>query len=1258
MQKILAFTFGDKTVYVSPYHTTECPVETVIIYNPSAHANNVAITKLKQAWPNLRILQCVLEGKPKNPQINEEDVIRLPKGTKDVWKNPEIVYTKYQALLEKRPELRPDPFSPKPGPGLYCAWSAQAEDPKVARKAIESKFVWIGASPESMEIIGTKIDYKQHCDKIGVKTAPFFVLETQDDPKQDLTAYINDLVQQLRAKYDSGELAGQSIFLKSSYGGGGRGTIRIAAEDCSNDAVLSAKLKKVITDTCRTELYVEKALDLKGATMYQLELETDGDRVVKGGRLVWFNNNNQKILEIGLSDEEMLKFVPKEVYDQCRAETEEIAKTAGYNNRGTNEILLTKKSSSWDYWHSEFNCRIQVEHEALANLTTDTSGQVINAPANQLMRAVGYPAPQPSDTIPVQNKIVAHLRLVNAHAEAKPTPWAYNGGTIYDIQNIPEGVDVLINRGKIDKATDAQCGRMTFYADSWTDVCDKIGKIASETVIVGEGGVIGKEYFEFLLKLSQDPEFRAQELGCDRTSEMVKKPNAPLSKRSEITAKLAASVAPVLVDGYQPNYTPEAGKAYPTTAETAAFNALKAELAGMEPVEAPLFTTLVEGSKANDISGYYDGLRAQLERQGGGINTVFPRDVYQEGMNSQSAVTLDMMKAIMEKVGASLFTRYETGGAQFDKACLDGFNPREVFRKGITNNMPSMCLTRSQWLNSLNPKTPKELDFILKDMAKIIREELGLPEDTLIPWFPNNFHAGNWDNGKNITTDLMLKNGMTPVPNWAWDPRYKDADIRGWAQSQIALFKSHGRSLEEIRIKNPGQQTSWTVDEIWKISSILREECKNAGFRDPIIHIHNHNIDGKAAEIAHGLLKRAQSEGYRLFVIDTAPPETTHNNNLTVAAALNLDATQRKALETYNRMCQTVFKFTGRFDIRQTMKSVTPDDSVWAGGTGSSDLDSALKIGIKKEDITKAKMLAWGVFGLGTVVTPFSEVLKRLGYTIWKNDKIVEKTREGVIRYIKEGGKLDIDAPTLKVLQSWESRLPRPEIVDQLLINHGMKPIAPAIAPVDNFDPEIIRQDLMVRFPNLDITEEHIMIYVAYGASGLGLLKLMNDRSDLSWALSNPEFLLQDPENHKVGLQITVNGELLTLTEKERDPETGIVTLSFTDKAGEIYTVKKLDTHYAIEEGIIIAPVLVQPGDITDIGAIGEGDLTRVLVKPGDILKKGDVMAILTIAKEEKELTVPDHMVGMVVEETFKDAGDPVVLYEKLFKVRKATESQ
>ena len=87
-------------------------------------------------------------------------------------------------------------------------------------------------------------------------------------------------------------------------------------------------------------VYAELSLDLDGATIFQIEIEADGTEVVPGGRLVWFNPENQKVIEIGCSDSAIEAVLPADVYRQCVEDSRKIFEATRYDNRGTNEILI------------------------------------------------------------------------------------------------------------------------------------------------------------------------------------------------------------------------------------------------------------------------------------------------------------------------------------------------------------------------------------------------------------------------------------------------------------------------------------------------------------------------------------------------------------------------------------------------------------------------------------------------------------------------------------------------------------------------------------------------------------------------------------------------------------------------------------------------------------------------------------------------------------------------------------------------------
>ena len=1073
--------------YLSPYKLSGGLLPPLVIYNRSGHAVNAAIRQLKNAFPEMPIIQVVAEGK--KPHALADHVIFVPNKPAS-FKNAQLVKDKYDELARTIPRLNVE----KRDPLLYCIWSAEAESATLAEQTQEVGMKWVGTSPEPLKILGEKILYKEYCREHGVDTADFFTLKTATDenvPDDGFDEYVDTLtdefMENLKGAREEGRLQG-SLFLKSSYGGGGRGTVKV--KDPSNRAEVRAAMVKVITDTHAGDaIYAEAALDLQDCSIFQLELEVDGTEVEPGGRLVWFNPANQKVLEIGLSDALMEGIISAELYQKCVQDTKKLAEAAKYDSKGTHEYLLTRNNTTneWGAFGSEWNGRIQVEHQALSYGQVDAEGHNKNIPAEQLLRSLGVPAPKKGEHFKPQDgrDIVLHVRLVNAEPKMGEK-WGYNGGRIVDYANLPEGAEIYINDGKIDTASDPQVGRLLLYAKTWDEMLEQLSQVGDMTII-GENGPMCGGYLAFLKQLAGMEAFRnvghldegieadAPILGCNMTSNALDAPRSPLTPHALKVRQLSMHTQ-LTGNGYKPETLetqyPDEGilEDYDALIEEIERLETEAEVAGevLAADRTPLehfFKT--EGSAEDRLNAHYKAFMAQLDKQGGGLgNSVFPRDTFQEGVQSQSSLIQDLYMRLMNLHGAKVFSGSESGGAAYNKASMDGLGGSQMFMSGFSLKVPNRTLVRSEWMNSLDSKTPEEQDSIIKTQVALIRDELGLKKDDYIPfWAPNNFHAGNVAK-QDETTGLFLKHKVIVVPNFTWDPRFEANHIKEWTRRQVQLFRDHGLPIRELRIKNPGQQPGWTAEEIQRCVNLMLDTCEEMGIAPedfPAIHIHNHNVsaygegvDGQLqdpAKIAVDTLKAMQSgnsgRAYRRLCFDAAPPGTTHNNSETVAEALELSTEQKEALAAFNKGCLTLFEAVGRFDIRDHLRALVNQESVWALGTGTSDLSSAIALGLEQKYIEPAKKLAFDVFGLGAVVTPYSEHLKRIGYIIHLHPhfKKILETKEflepsDVTDYINSPeyhkGRLNLPADTLQILAKWDTLLDQPEATVTLLQKHGI----------------------------------------------------------------------------------------------------------------------------------------------------------------------------------------------------------------------------
>ena len=604
--------------YVSPFSVSS-PLDYIVIHNRSKNAANYAVRQLKNAWPNLKIIH-VVQG-DRDPIPGSDLTVRI----KD-WSNMDHFKDQFNTVAAKDPVLRQSMAMGKVG--FYCVWSAPAESSSWAIKAQEAGFKWIGASPDKMKGLD-KIEYKNLCQSLGLPTADFIELKAPIGVTEKEEAF-RLLAENLVELYQSTPaLAGSPVFVKHNEGGGGRGTRKVSVMNF--DTALEA-IRKIVNETGGNlnGIYAELALDLDGSQLFQIEIECDASTVAHGGRLVWFNKENQKVLEVGFTDKAILEMLPAQIYNDCRAASKAIFEASGYDSRGTNEILIIKdKNGHWSFKLLELNKRIQVENEALSELVTDHQGRSRNVPAEQVMRSIGYPAPAESDFTDTGAAIVAHVRLLSCEITA--TGSLYPSGLEIDGALYPQGANVQFARGPVYLDADPQIGRAIITAQNWGECCDKLLQFAQEFQFYGPK-TDASTYFDFMRKLASDPVFRAGRLGCNQTFNVLANPPVEKGQVHKIVEALSTTVTPLVTNGYRPNEGVK-DQPYPTISQLNEFTHFMDELLYEKAPETP-FSRFV---KHSNFGVYIQELKDLLANHGGGTVTVI-RDVLQSSGDQESAL--------------------------------------------------------------------------------------------------------------------------------------------------------------------------------------------------------------------------------------------------------------------------------------------------------------------------------------------------------------------------------------------------------------------------------------------------------------------------------------------------------------------------------------------------------------------------------------------------------------------------------------------
>jgi len=227
---------------------------------------------------------------------------------------------------------------------IHPGYGFLAENADFARAVIDSNMVWVGPSPEAIEVLGDKISARQIAEKVGAPLAP----GTKEPVKS--AKEVLDFVGQ----------HGLPVAIKAAYGGGGRG-IKVAREGDDVAELFESATREAIQAFGRGECFVEKYLDKPRHVETQCLADNYGNVVVVSTRDCSVQRRHQKLVE-----EAPAPFISEEQTTQLYEASKNILKQAGYSGAGTCEFLI---GADGTISFLEVNTRLQVEHPVSEEVT-------------------------------------------------------------------------------------------------------------------------------------------------------------------------------------------------------------------------------------------------------------------------------------------------------------------------------------------------------------------------------------------------------------------------------------------------------------------------------------------------------------------------------------------------------------------------------------------------------------------------------------------------------------------------------------------------------------------------------------------------------------------------------------------------------------------------------------------------------------------------------------------------------------------------
>jgi propionyl-CoA carboxylase alpha chain len=263
------------------------------------------------------------------PHVHEADeAVHLP-GTA-----PTNTYLGIDAVLAAAKETGADTIHP--GYGFL------AENASFARAVLAADLVWVGPSPEAIEIMGSKLESKRLMEEAGVATLPSVELKRLDIVESAATSL------------------GFPVLVKASAGGGGKGMRIVNDPEHLADAIEGAK-REALGAFGDGTVFLEKYLTAPRHVEIQIFGDNHGNVISLHERECSIQRRHQKIIEEAPSpaiDKTMRAAMGEAAVNAARA--------VGYVGAGTVEFLLQDGS----FYFLEMNTRLQVEH-AVTEMVTD-----------------------------------------------------------------------------------------------------------------------------------------------------------------------------------------------------------------------------------------------------------------------------------------------------------------------------------------------------------------------------------------------------------------------------------------------------------------------------------------------------------------------------------------------------------------------------------------------------------------------------------------------------------------------------------------------------------------------------------------------------------------------------------------------------------------------------------------------------------------------------------------------------------------------
>ena len=337
---------------------------------------------------------------------------------------------------------------------IHPGYGFLSENADFARKVKNANLIFIGPSPESIEVMGSKLAAKQAVAKYDIPLVPGTEEAISDIPV---------------AKKRATEI-GYPILIKASAGGGGKG-MRIVENEAEFEEQMQRAVSEAQSSFGDSAVFIEKFISSPRHIEIQVLGDQHGNTVYLFERECSIQRRHQKVIEEAPSS-----VVSPEMRKAMGEAAVGVAKACDYYGAGTVEFIV---DADLNFFFLEMNTRLQVEHPVTEMITGK------DLVREQILIAEGCALSFSQEEL----KINGHALEVRVYAEDPRNNFLPDIGKLKTYRR-PQGPGIRVDDGfeegmDIPIYYDPMIAKLITHAEDRTSAIEKMVRAIDDYKIVG-----------------------------------------------------------------------------------------------------------------------------------------------------------------------------------------------------------------------------------------------------------------------------------------------------------------------------------------------------------------------------------------------------------------------------------------------------------------------------------------------------------------------------------------------------------------------------------------------------------------------------------------------------------------------------------------------------------------------------------------------------------------------------------------------------